>query len=211
LVLFYLFTNAFIFDEVSRWWEYPAKKRTYPQLTYGVILGGMTMYDEENERVQYNRSVDRILQAIDMYKKGYFKYFLITGGFSSLIYKDVNEADNLKLLLNNAGIPDSLILMERKARNTYENAVFSKEILQQNGMGLSSGYLITSATHLPRSIKIFEKEGFDLIPYSTDRYAGKRKFTFDHLIIPNAYTLQNWDVLMHELIGYQVYKWKGYL
>jgi hypothetical protein len=48
-------------------------------------------------------------------------------------------------------------------------------------------------------------------PYSTDRYAGPRKFEFDHLFIPNISALNDWNNLIHEMIGFITYKISGYV
>jgi uncharacterized SAM-binding protein YcdF (DUF218 family) len=71
--------------------------------------------------------------------------------------------------------------------------------------------LITSAFHMRRSLGCFEKVGFNVAPYSTDRYSGERKYIFDHLFIPSASVLEEWNLIIHEWIGYMTYYFSGYL
>ena len=55
------------------------------------------------------------------------------------------------------------------------------------------------------------KAGYKNIePYITNRSSGLRRFTFDHLFIPNPGTLFSLELLIHEWMGYLVYKLKGY-
>ncbi|MGZ4118990.1 MAG: YdcF family protein, partial [Bacteroidia bacterium] len=69
---------------------------------------------------------------------------------------------------------------------------------------------ITSAFHMRRSLGCFNKVGIATVPYSTDRYAGPRKFEFDYLFIPNSSVMNDWNTLIHEIIGYITYKISGY-
>jgi uncharacterized SAM-binding protein YcdF (DUF218 family) len=63
------------------------------------------------------------------------------------------------------------VISERTSRNTLENAEFSKSVAApKNG---ERWLLLTSAYHMPRSIGIFRKIGFDVEPYPADwRLAG---------------------------------------
>ena len=70
--------------------------------------------------------------------------------------------------------------------------------------------MITSAFHMRRSLNCFDAVGMDVAPYSTDRYAGPRKFEFDHLFIPNTSSINDWNTLIHEIVGYITYKVIGY-
>lgn len=71
--------------------------------------------------------------------------------------------------------------------------------------------LVTSGYHMPRSMAVFKKVGYkNLTPYITNRVSGKRRFTFDHLLIPNVDALFSLNFLIHEWVGFVVYKLKGY-
>ena len=77
------------------------------------------------------------------------------------------------------GIPKSDFLIEGESKNTHENAVFTKAFLDEekvNGQLL----LITAAFHMRRSLACFTKMGIRAEPYSTDRYAGPRKFDLEY-------------------------------
>ena len=71
--------------------------------------------------------------------------------------------------------------------------------------------LVTSAYHMPRSIAVFKKAGFkNITPYITNKISGIRRYSFDHLFIPNSDALSSLQLLIHEWIGFFVYKIKGY-
>ncbi len=61
-------------------------------------------------------------------------------------------------------------MLERRSRNTWENAEFSKAIAApKNG---ERWLLVTSAYHMPRSVGIFRKVGFAIEPYPADWQLG---------------------------------------
>ena len=68
------------------------------------------------------------------------------------------------------GIAPGRILAEDRARNTEENARFSLELAKpQPG---ATWLLVTSAAHMPRSVGLFRKAGFDVIPWPTDYFTA---------------------------------------
>jgi uncharacterized SAM-binding protein YcdF (DUF218 family) len=208
---FYLFSNSFLLDEVCRWWEIPAvADEAVKEADAAIILGGMLTYDEKLDRVQFSYGSDRLLQAIRLYKKGAIKKLFFTGGSGSIVYKHHRESPLVRQYLLTLGIPEEDIIIESESKNTYENAVFSKNILEEK-IPREKYLLITSASHMRRAVACFTKQGIAVIPYSADRLSGPRKFTLDHLLIPDAETLFIWNRLIHEWLGYFIYAIAGYL
>jgi uncharacterized SAM-binding protein YcdF (DUF218 family) len=210
--VFYFFSNSFILDEFFRPYETPAVKEADLPGTYdaGIVLGGMIAYDHELVRIQFDRSVDRLMQAITLYKDGKIRKIFLSGGSGSILEKDVLESYLLKDYLLKLGIPDSAIIVEGHSKNTRENALFSKPLLDslnKNGRYL----LITSAFHMPRALRCFKKVGINVTAFSVDRYSGPRKFIFDHAFIPATDAMDGWNVLFHEWIGLITYKIAGYI
>ena len=62
-----------------------------------------------------------------------------------------------------------------------------------------------------RASKCFNKQGIEVVQFPVDRISGSRKFHLEHLILPQAETLQKWQVFIHEMVGICVYKIKGYV
>ena len=69
--------------------------------------------------------------------------------------------------------------------------------------------LITSALHMPRAKRCFQKVNIPFTPYSVDHQSGPRKFILDHLILPNPESLRAWNALTKEWTGFIVYKLVG--
>jgi uncharacterized SAM-binding protein YcdF (DUF218 family) len=208
--LFLFFSNGFIFTECMHAWEIPAV-RLLPQKQYeaGIVLGGVSSYDEKLDRVQFYRSVDRLLQAIELYRKGVIKKIIFTGGSGLLMHPEMKEGKYLVRYLYYFNIPEKDFIIENESRNTRENALFTKEVLTRNQL---SGrlLLITSGFHMRRSLGCFKKAEITIEPYSTDRFVTARSFSFDQLLIPNITVLDGWSTLLHEVVGYITYKLMGY-
>jgi len=211
MILLLVFSNRFILDEAVRAWEIKAiPQGSLHSYDAAVVPGGLSSWDPTLQRIQFNRAGDRLFQAIELYKKGIVRKIVFTGGSGSLQHQQYKEGDYVQRYLRDIGLPDSAIVIERNSRNTYENAVMTKKLLDSlmpNGNYL----LVTSGMHLRRAKACFDKAGLKTMAYSTDNYSGPRKFQLDHLLLPDAETLQNWNFLLHELSGYVVYKMKGYL
>lgn len=211
LATLYLFSNKFIFDEAMRLWEEPAK--TYEELErydMAIVLGGMVNIDLTYDRLQFSRGSDRFLQALDLYKKGIVKKIFISGGSGSLIHPKLREGPLIARYIVQLGIPEEDILTEGISKNTYENAVQTKKVLTAYNMENSRLLLVTSGFHLKRAKACFEKAGLEVETYAADRYTGERRYHFDHLLLPDAETFFNWEVLLHEWVGFVVYKIMGY-
>jgi uncharacterized SAM-binding protein YcdF (DUF218 family) len=211
LVLLLFFSNSFLFDVCMKLWEVPAIAENQLKTTYdaGIVLGGIMSYDPAIDRVQFNRRNDRLMQAVVLYKKGIIKKIFFTSGSATILRTDAIEAHPVRDFLHEIGINPNDIVIEDASRNTRENALFSKPILEKNFPG-GKFLLITSAFHMRRGIGCFKKVGIETTPFSTDRYNGPRKYVFDYLFIPTSDTLFNWDTLVHEMVGYLTYKIFGY-
>jgi uncharacterized SAM-binding protein YcdF (DUF218 family) len=205
-----LFSNGFIFNTAMNLWEVPATP--YSELgTYeaGIVLGGMSVNDETLGRPQFFRGVDRLIQAIDLYKRGVIKKIVFTSGSGRVLHPEMKEALYLKDYILKMGVNENDLLIESESNNTHENAAFTKVLLQKEKLN-GKFLLITSAFHMKRSLGCFNKEGIIVQPYSTDRYSGPVKFEFDHFFIPDISALSGWTGLIHEIVGYITYKIKGY-
>ncbi|NSW45199.1 MAG: YdcF family protein [Bacteroidales bacterium] len=210
-IVFYLFSNNFILDEVMRLWEKPpvkidANKNHY---TYVVVLGGvMSYYDTKNHQIGFNRSVDRLMQGIKMLNQKIADTLIFTGGDGSLLKTIGPEGEYIKKYLSDIGLDTLRIKIESRSQNTYENAKNTSLLLHQHQNKI---LLITSAFHMRRAIACFKKQGINVDYYPADRIAGKRKFIIDHLLIPQIETMDRWNLLIHEWIGYFVYWIVGYI
>ena len=126
----------------------------------------------------------------------------------------MSEADAFKQLIAEQGLAEitqNTAYYENQSRNTYENAVYSKKMIDQLGVGspsikTGSWLLITSATHMPRSVKIFEKQGIQIIPVPVDYQTAYTLQWREFDLTEGAFL---WNRLLHEYMGIVAYKLTG--
>lgn len=208
------FSNSFIFNFLVGAWETPPSQHPYAgQYDAVIVLGGVSHYNAEVDRIQFLRGADRLFQAIDLYKTGKVKKIVFAGGSGYILHPEYKEGALIKKYVLKLGIPESDFVIENESRNTHENAVFTKHLLEQEKIS-GKLLLITSAFHMRRSLACFNKEGLFPDPYSADVYGkpikGKKSIDFNTLIIPSLEPLMDWTNFIHELVGYVVYKISGY-
>lgn len=211
--LFIFLSNEFIVNEVMRAWEVKATpfSEIQKKYEYGVLLSGAAKMEVgPPDRVYISSAADRINHTLQLYKMGFIKKILITGGSGRLVDIGEREADQLSSLLQLMGVPQEDILTENNSRNTHESAEEVKKILQDKTIP-EKCLLITSANHMRRSLGCFAKAGWPMDSFSTDFLGHYRKFTFDILFIPKIEAFSNWHVLIKEWIGYSTYWVAGYI
>jgi uncharacterized SAM-binding protein YcdF (DUF218 family) len=91
---------------------------------------------------------------------------LISGGTGTVLLEGEGDADTAVRFLGAFGIPRERLTIENQSRNTAENAAFSKEMA--NPQPGQNWLLVTSAFHMPRSVGLFRKVGFPVIPWPVD-------------------------------------------
>lgn len=209
-LLLILFTNPFLGDEVIRLWERPLREVPSGKFEAGVLLcGDIATYDKSTDRIIFRSGADRLLQVIELYKKGIIRQIIVSGGSGHLIYKDRTEAAFIKKYLTSIGVDADDILFESRSRNTIENARYTSALLKENKIN-DKVLLVTSSLHMKRAAGCFEKQGIPFVEYPTSKITGDRLHNIDHLFIPSILTLKNWELVIHEIIGYISYKVMGY-
>ena len=217
LGLIMIFGNGFLANEAMLQWEVsPTDPISITQpFDVGIILTGGMILNKESTPTEIftDKSADRFIQPLRLYKAGKLKKILISGGNTDLtiIRKDViNETLKVAQLLEELGVKKEDILLETKARNTRENALYSIEILKKNPQLGNRYALFSSAFHLRRAEGCFEKAGMKVTPYGTTYYAKARSFTINNLILPGEENMNISYHFIHEIMGYVVYKIMGY-
>lgn len=213
IITAFIFSNTVLFLEFVRAWEPDGKKiEETGHYDCAIVLGGMAEWDNSNERLSLRRGGDRIWQTVHLYHLGKVDKILISGSNGYLRDDGLNEAVQFKTVLVEMGIPEEDIWVESTSKNTYQNAIESKKIIDQHSE-IKSILLVTSALHMRRAQSCFEKAGFeDFDTFPTDHYTGNvRGYTLEQVLMPDSGTLVDWHKLIHEWIGYVSYKLMGYL
>jgi uncharacterized SAM-binding protein YcdF (DUF218 family) len=212
LTILLLTSNAFVVDEFYRAWEPVTPDIDLDKSHYqaAIILGGIGEVDLRLGKINFTGSADRLLQALPLYQQGRVDRLVFTGGSGSIEFPDKKEGVYVGKYLKNIGFPDEAVIIEKESRNTYENAIFTKKILDD--LNLKGPFLlITSGFHMNRALAIFKKAGYEQVqPYVTNRHSGNRRFTPDHLLVPDPAAFGAFHTLLHEWVGYLVYKLRGY-
>lgn len=137
-----------------------------------IVLGGSIDSDTSmaHETPVVRSAADRIIAAAELAHSYPNARLVFSGGSADLISNDAREADYAGEIFERLGIPRSRLAMERRSRNTFENAQFSKELVAPKPG--ERWLLVTSAVHMPRSVGLFRKAGFAVEPYPVDWRVG---------------------------------------
>jgi uncharacterized SAM-binding protein YcdF (DUF218 family) len=137
-----------------------------------VVLGGPIDPDLSvaHDAPVIRSAPDRLIAAAALAHQYPNARIIFSGGSANLISNDAREADFAAEIFESLGVDKSRLTMERRSRNTYENAEFSKAVAAPKSG--ERWLLVTSAFHMPRSIGIFRKVGFAVEPYPVDWRVG---------------------------------------
>jgi uncharacterized SAM-binding protein YcdF (DUF218 family) len=210
IIMLLFFSNPFIIKALVGSHEANSVElktgQTYPA---GIVLGGFAGYNSKDKRGYFNASSDRFIQAVLLYKKAQIRKIIVAAGNGYLTDQNFVEADFAKQQLINIGIPAGDIYTDGLSKNTEQNAINSKKII--DSLKLHGPFvLITSAFHMPRAAMLFRKKGMDIIPYPCDFISKQVSNNFvEDYIFPSSGALQSWDVYIKEMLGIIVYKLTG--
>ncbi|MBE9460301.1 YdcF family protein [Dyadobacter subterraneus] len=212
--ILYLISNSFLINKAFNWWEYKPFNISKVNKTYdvGILLtGGMiSTPDLTIDHPNFGPHADRFLQAYLLYKNGKIKKILITGASpKDLVDAGKSEVQQVSSLLIQWGVKPEDILLEPKAKNTRENAVFTEEILRKKFPG-KNYVLITSSFHLRRALACFKKVGVSTDVFPADFYGGAGSSKIKDMIIPDPEVVGYSQPLFREWVGIIIYKIMGY-
>ena len=105
------------------------------------------------------------------------------------------------------GTSGDRIIVEDKSRNTRENALFTKPIVEARGF--ERVLVVTSAFHMPRAIECYRAVGLAVDVYPVD-FRARRASAGGFEWLPRANALAVTTGMTRELIGRFVYRAQGY-
>ncbi|HWX07893.1 MAG TPA: YdcF family protein, partial [Bradyrhizobium sp.] len=151
-------------------------------------------------------AADRILATMALARRYPKARIIFTGGSSNLVSNDAREADYAIELFESLGISRDRLEIDRRARNTQENAEFSRAMAAPKSG--ERWLLVTSAYHMPRSIGVFRKAGFAVEPYPVDWRVGGEADLANFWIF-SVEGLGSVDVGVREWMGLAAYRISG--
>lgn len=175
-----------------------------------VVLGGTLSPPASPAReANLSAAVDRLVYATKLYRLGKSPTILISGGNATSAETMDAESIHAAALLRDWGIPADAILTETESVNTYENAVYTKLMLDQHD--LKSVLLVTSALHMPRALATFESAGVQAIPAATDFESRLPMASGMEAWIAEPAALEGTTRALKEYFGRLVYRQRGWI
>ena len=204
------FSNGFIFDQIAKWWEAEPvmANELDANYDYAIVLGGMASHDSLMNRIVFHESIDRLLQTLDLYSRGFIDTVIISGGSARLLFKERKEATVLKNYLVDLGIDKERMLTDPDSRNTYENITNSIKLMHKPAK--QNVLVITSAFHMRRVKAVLKKSGIQADTYPAHFISSTGPFNPASIVLPGVGTFVGWEMLIKEMVGLMVYKIKGY-
>lgn len=153
-----------------------------------------------------NEAAERVTEGLRVALRHPEAKVVFTGGVASVLASGVSGADPVAAFLREAGIAPERLVLEANARNTFENAVLTRELVKP-APG-ERWLLVTSAYHMPRAIGLFRKAGFDVTAYPVDyRTRGREDLLRTFGRMPQG--LMRLDLAANEWMGLAAYRLLG--
>lgn len=164
-----------------------------------VMLGGGATLDTPNLDFKGHlsgTSANRLLTTIELYKKLNIP-IIISGG--KVFKSSGTESKIAKNILITIGVSKNMIFIDSKSINTTENAKYTKEILRKHNF--KHPILITSAFHMPRAVKQFNKFNVKVLPFPTDYLTDIHEDFSINDLIPSGDGISKLSLAVKEFIG----------
>jgi uncharacterized SAM-binding protein YcdF (DUF218 family) len=169
-----------------------------------IVLGGATESGQvQQAHVQplLKGAAERMTAPVAMLRRNPHLQLVYTGGEGSLFGSGPSEADRARVFFDSMGLPPDRVQYESASRNTFENAVLTAKM---PGIDITQRWLlVTSASHMPRSVATFTKAGWNVTAYPVDFRTGTNTPWLEYSQVNGA---EKWGVLLHELLGLLAYR-----
>ena len=142
---------------------------------------------------------ERLKQAIDLYRGGYARVLVLSSGY---VYS-FHEAEVMRALAIDQGVPASAIVLEQRATNTYENVTYVNAILREHRW--STILLVSSPYHMRRAVLVWHKQAPDVSVVPTP--AASSQF-YDH---GRGASLEQVSAILQEYVAILAYWRRGWI
>ena len=171
-----------------------------------IILGGGTgsgKVAEARNDYTLGEGSERIIKGLEFLKKKPEGKIIFTGFSGKLFHVGLSEAEIIEQLIRALNTESTNFLFERRSRNTFENAFYTEEIINEHQ--IKQWGIVTSASHMRRAITTFEKQHPEIVfePIPVDFQTANSIYWGPGNI---QESVDLWRVYIHETVGYWVYK-----
>jgi uncharacterized SAM-binding protein YcdF (DUF218 family) len=154
---------------------------------------------------QANEGVYRLVAAMAAARHYPQARVVFTGGSAVLIGNENAETVTARYVLTELGLSPDRLVLEPRARNTYENILFSKDLVKPKPGEV--WLLDTAAIHMPRAMAVARKLGWKMVPWPSDYITAPDSNGADMFDISRNLFLT--DYAAHEWIGMVAYRLSG--
>ncbi len=175
-----------------------------PQPSAIVVLSGGIRRDAADVRdfATLNiASLQRTIAGAELARRTPDAQLILAGGPRIGGHNDVSQAAVMATIAEGFGVPAASIRAESLSTTTWENASRVRALDPPLPQRI---WLVTSATHMPRSLLAFRAAGFEPCSYPADRRASPFDGPAD--LLPSAGAIANTDAVLHEWIGEVAYR-----
>lgn len=169
-----------------------------------VVLGGsfQLALSEDRGQVALGEAADRLTGMIALARRYPDARVVFTGGNARPLSGKLTESVVAARLFAELGFDPARVEFEAKSRNTFENAVYTRDLIKPQAGEV--WLLVTSASHMPRAVGVFETVGWQMIPYPVDYRTPRSQGDFFGDGLTSGLTESGWA--MHEWIGLLAYR-----
>jgi uncharacterized SAM-binding protein YcdF (DUF218 family) len=152
--------------------RFPRPADAPPRVDGIVVLGGAVEQELTEARgiPALNGAAERMTEPVALMRRYPEARLVFTGGQGTLLHGDLTEADVARQLWTDMGVPPERMLFEGASRNTHENAVLTRALAAPRPG--ETWLLVTSASHMPRSVGVFRRAGWDVVPWPVNYRTG---------------------------------------
>lgn len=119
-------------------------------------------------------------RAAELYNRGFAKCILPSGGPNSKLPTYESEWEYLKTIGTELGLPDSVILKEDKAQNTFQNAEFSWNLIKEMNMDVKKVIIVCKSYHSRRVLLTYKSIFPSDIKIYISSVMGERQISKDN-------------------------------
>ncbi len=166
-------------------------------IKFVVVLGGGYTSDPELPMIsQIGRSsLVRLIEGIRIYIKYPGAKLLLSGR---------GVAEVMAGVARELGVPERDIILESKSKDTKDEAILIKPIV-----GNKPFVLVTAASHIPRSMALFQKLGMNPIPSPIGHGVKNRQGLSHNSFFPSPGNIKKAELAIHEYLGMTWSKLRG--
>ena len=214
IIFLIVFSNGVFSNALWRLLEYPWKRLDYSLVdsSDGIVVlsgGGIKLPPINKKIIEWN-DPDRFFAGIDLYKANKSNRLIFTGGINPLISGLPPEGDIYIKEAISRGIPKKDLFTTYPVSNTLQEAKAIKKLLNDEMPATQKKViLVTSAFHMNRAKRVFEREGISVLPYPVDFRSNKifsPSLSNPLMWIPNSSSLGSSTSAIREIIGRIIYR-----